>query len=256
MPLAPALRLRPLWLVLLGSLLFGCASQPGIGQSGPEVISAARTADEFVTPVGNSVLRVYDPWEPFNRRMYAFNARFDQYLFLPTVDAYQRLPVFAQDRFHNFFRNIDDIRNLVNSLLQFKAKVALNTSARLVWNSTLGILGLWDPATAMGIPKQKEDFGQTLGHWGIAPGPYLVLPILGPSSLRDGVGSLADFGLYFYTHPVNFIDDFYASTAYTGIYAVDLRSSLNFRYYQTGSPFEYQLVRLLHTKVRQTEVDK
>jgi phospholipid-binding lipoprotein MlaA len=217
-------------------------------------------ADSPTTPAATTsnvgwAQQIYDPWEPFNRRVYTFNAKFDESVFLPAVNAYEAIvPIYLQDRFTAFFANIDDIRNFLNSVLQLKPGVAAKTTARFAFNSTFGILGLWDVATAMEIPRQEEDFGQTLGHWGVTPGPYLVLPILGPSSVRDGFGSGVDLVSYFYIHPLNFVDHAAASAAYTVLYAIDLRHQYDFRYYQTGSPFEYQLVRRLYMQQRELEV--
>ena len=227
-------RIRPfpgsklLGLAVIVLLLLGCTSAPRVEPPGAAIIPAQRPVAEFVRPDGVYPIDVFDPWEPFNRRVYAFNAKFDQYIFLPVVGVYQSLPIFLQDRLHNVFQNFNDIGNLINAILQLKGEVAANTSSRIVWNTTIGILGLWDAATALGIPRQNEDFGQTLGHWGADPGPFLMLPILGPSSVRDGIGRLGDIGMYFYTHPVNFVDNFYVSTAYTGLYAIDVRSNLDF----------------------------
>jgi len=143
-----------------------------------------------------SALNVYDPLESWNRRVYHFNYRFDQWVFLPVVDGYRYItPSFLRTGVSNFFNNLGDVPNLVNSLLQLKGQRSLETTGRLLLNTTLGIAGLWDPATSMGLPRQSEDFGQTLGRWGLPPGPYLVLPFLSSSTVRDAGGTVVDWAV-------------------------------------------------------------
>ena len=146
------------------------------------------TAPGFEEPMAN-----YDPWEGMNRSIYKFNYGFDKYVFLPVVKAYEFiLPDVVQTGIANFFHNLYEITNVYNNLLQGNAEGTVNSSFRIVFNTTIGLAGILDPATPMGYPKMKEDFGQTLGVWGVGPGPYLVLPFLGPSSLRDGIGTGVD----------------------------------------------------------------
>ncbi len=134
-----------------------------------------------------------DPLEPLNRQVYAFNDGFDRAIARPVARGYQRVtPELVEEGIGNFFANLDDVSVLVNSILQAKGGKATRTTLRLAFNSTFGLFGLIDLAGAMGLEKENEDFGQTLGHWGLSPGPYLVLPILGPSNLRDGTGRIAD----------------------------------------------------------------
>ena len=220
---------------------------------------ARRQVEDVVRPGERFLVDVYDPIEGFNRSMYKFNAKFDEYVFLPVVEGYEAvMPDFFEDRLSNFFSNIADLRNLLNSILQLKGETTLNTLSRILINSTFGLGGLFDHATPLGINQQTEDFGQTLGHYGLNPGAYVVLPIFGPSSVRDTTGLLADAAArYFYLYtPVNFDDHFDRSSAATLVWAVDTRHQLNFRYYQTGSPFEYDLVRFLYKKNRELEIAK
>lgn len=135
-----------------------------------------------------------DPFEGYNRAMYDFNSDFDKALFRPVAEAYDEyVPRPVNTGISNFFNNLDDVLVLLNDLLQLKFAQAASDLSRLAWNSTVGLFGLIDVATPMGLPKHNEDFGQTLGHWGLGSGPYLVLPFLGPSSVRDGTGLLADW---------------------------------------------------------------
>jgi phospholipid-binding lipoprotein MlaA len=134
-----------------------------------------------------------DPLEPFNRGVYAFNDGVDTVLMKPLAQGYRAvLPQFVRTGVGNFFSNLDDITVAINSVLQLKIPQALSDVGRFVVNSTVGLLGLIDVATHFGLEKHSEDFGQTLGYWGIGSGPYLVLPLLGPSSVRDAIGRWVD----------------------------------------------------------------
>ena len=134
-----------------------------------------------------------DPWEGYNRSMYEVNDAVDRAVLKPVAQGYQKItPNVVQAGVTNFFGNLEDIGPGANNLLQGKVASGAGDFGRFVVNSTLGIFGLWDVATPMGLEKHNEDFGQTLGWWGAPPGPYLVLPLLGPSSLRDGPALLVD----------------------------------------------------------------
>jgi phospholipid-binding lipoprotein MlaA len=142
----------------------------------------------------------YDPWEPVNIRVHALNEIMDSRLLKPAANAYVRyLPQFARRGVSNFFSNIGDVSILANNVLQLKFDDALSDSGRLLLNTTVGIGGLLDVATPVGLEKNDEDFGQTLGRWGVGPGPYVVLPLFGPSTLRDTLG----LGVDTYTNPLN-----------------------------------------------------
>ena len=134
-----------------------------------------------------------DPLEKMNRGIFAFNEGLDHYALEPVATAWDFvIPGVVQDGIQNFFRNLDMPVILANDILQAKPAAAFEDVARFFFNSTLGIAGFFDVATRVGIPDNDEDFGQTLGYWGVPPGPYLVVPILGPYTLRDGVGEIAD----------------------------------------------------------------
>jgi phospholipid-binding lipoprotein MlaA len=136
----------------------------------------------------------YDPWEPFNEKMFEFNRRLDRYVLKPIAKVYAKIiPEPIQILINNGFDNIHFVPRFVNSLLQAKWGGAGRELARFVLNSTAGIGGLFDPAKDYwGIEKSREDFGQTLGVWGAPPGPYLVLPFLAPMTVRDGIGTAVD----------------------------------------------------------------
>ncbi|MDQ1362733.1 MAG: phospholipid-binding lipoprotein MlaA [Pseudomonadota bacterium] len=138
-----------------------------------------------------------DPLERYNRAVYNFNDTFDQYLLKPVAKGYDKVtPDPVQKGINNFFSNLDDIIVIVNDLLQLKPGQMLADSGRFVINSSLGLFGFIDWASDIGLEKHNEDFGQTLGAWGVAPGPYFMLPFLGPSTIRD-TGGLATDSYYF-----------------------------------------------------------
>lgn len=206
----------------------------------------------------------YDPLEGFNRRMYYFNAKFDRYIFLPVVTAYESVtPGVVQTGVSNFFSNLDELRTLINSLLQAKGRKAATTTARIAINTTIGIGGILDPATAWHITREEEDLGQTLGFYHVPPGAYLVLPLFGPSTVRDAVGLTFDSAAYnaemnglINEMDVSAGDEDILRTILLVLDAIDERHRLDFRYYQTGSPFEYELVRLLYLDKRALDIDK
>lgn len=137
-----------------------------------------------------------DPLEPLNRGIYRFNDAFDKALAKPVAQAYETVvPDPLQMMARSFFSNLDDVVVTFNDLLQFKFGQALADGGRVLVNSTFGLGGIADVASAIGLEKHDEDFGQTLGHWGIDSGPYLVLPFFGPSSVRDGIGRVVDTNL-------------------------------------------------------------
>ena len=134
-----------------------------------------------------------DPFEGWNRGVYKFNDKFDDYLARPVAETYEDwVPREVRDRVRNFFSNLADPFIGVNNLLQGKAAEAFDDWTRFILNTTVGLVGIHDVATDFGLEKHNEDFGQTFGRWGAGTGPYLVLPIFGSSNLRDGVGLAAD----------------------------------------------------------------
>lgn len=138
----------------------------------------------------------HDPFEPANRVVYTVNDSLDKAILRPVSVTYQTVTPDPVERgVRNFFQNIGEIRNATNNLLQGKLGPTGTSTGRFLINSTVGILGVFDVARHIGIERNVEDFGQTLGYWGLGPGPYLVLPLLGPSSVRDSAGFLGDIWL-------------------------------------------------------------
>lgn len=205
---------------------------------------------------------VADPWEGFNRSMYRFNYYFDKYLFLPVVNSYEFVtPIFLQERVSSFYNNIREVRNLTNSMFQLKGTESLTTLGRFVTNSTVGLGGLFDPATSFGLERQEQDFGKTLGYWGVKSGPYLVLPILGPSSVRDTGGLVVDntiyYGIYYAIDPFgNTGNSFAIGAGVNTLDYIDTRHQQSFRYYESGYPFEYYMVRFFYHEKREIESGK
>jgi len=137
-----------------------------------------------------------DPWEGLNRSTYKFNSFMDRNLFNPMGRAYKKItPKPVDTGISNFFSNLKDISVVANDVLQLKGQFA-SDAARFVFNSSFGLFGLIDVSSHIGLPRHKEDFGQTLGVWGVGPGPYLIVPLFGPSTVRDATGLLVDGALF------------------------------------------------------------
>ncbi len=165
-----------------------------------------------------------DPFESFNRSMFAFNEGVDKYAFKPAAKGYNYvMPDIASKGVSNFFSNIDDIVVFFNEILQFKIAEAVATSARIVFNTTFGLLGLIDVASDMDLPKHNEDFGQTLAVWGLPSGPYLVLPVIGPMNFRDTAGLAVDWS---YFDPIFDRQTLSASLATLTVKYIDIRAGL------------------------------
>lgn len=186
---------------------------------------------------------VYDPAERMNRAFYWFDAQADRYVLLPAVRGYEwLLPQLVRTGISNVFSNLGEITVFANSVLQLAPKKTGGTLARFVVNSTVGVAGLWDPATRIGLRAYQEDFGQTLGRWGVPAGPYFVVPLLGPSSVRDAFGDAVDRVPFFLIG----IPPFWSLPVET----VDERANNPFRYGEIGGAFEYDIVRFLATERR------
>ncbi len=237
--------------VLLGS---GCAAvQPVADGLEPPL----HTAENTLEPGTVYAVDIYDPIEGFNRRVYKFNYYFDKFLFLPAVNTYEFItPDYVEDRITNFVDNVFEFNNFTNNLAQGKFKRTGITLARFAVNTTIGVFGFWDPATRFGLDRKPEDFGQTLGHYGVGNGAYIVLPILGPSNLRDTTGLAADTVAFTTVGPPEWVDDNGATIIFTGVTALVDRRRQSFRYFASGSPFEYETIRMLYTAKREVQIDR
>jgi phospholipid-binding lipoprotein MlaA len=240
-------------IISLAALACACSQQPVKELEPPQREFEVQLQED-------GILDVYDPLEPVNRAVYNFNSGFDRYVFLPALNGYRAItPDPVENSVSNFFANLREMKYLANNLLQGELKSSAITLGRFAVNTTVGLLGLFDPATPMGLNPQEEDFGQTLGAWGVGDGPYLVLPFFGPSNLRDTGGLITDavaetnIDLFDWKDDSN-RDDY--RVAFTLLRAIDIRKNTAFRYYETGSPFEYELVRYAYTRVREEQIKK
>ena len=209
---------------------------------------------------------INDSLEPFNRRMYAFNTQLDRKVLYPASRVYAAVvPKPIRKGISNFYNNFSEIPTFVNSLLQLKPGKAANALGRFVVNSTVGVLGVADVAKNMGMKRDPETMGDTLGHYGVGTGPYLVLPMFGASNIRDAIGTgrdtvtegavrgVAEEKLFFDTGVFDKTVYGFTRPAVTGLNA---RSMLSMRYGDLNSPFEYDLVRALYHNYRKIQVVK
>lgn len=201
-------------------------------------------------------LAIYDPWEAMNRRIYHFNQRADEYVLLPLVRGYRFvLPTVVRHGVRNVFQNLGDITNLLNSILQLNAPRSLSTTGRLLLNTTVGLFGLFDPATALGLNRHNEDFGQTLGFYGVQPGPYLMLPLLGPSNVRDAGGRVLDTSASTQMNYINSTDIMRKYPALFGLQIIDERANTPYHYGSLNTPFEYEKLRYVFQKSRELKIN-
>ena len=190
----------------------------------PLLIVAAMVMSGCATVPADSGTDPRDPIESFNRQVFEFNDVVDRAVLKPVAQAYEFvLPEPVRDCVSNIFSNFREPSNAVNNLLQGKPIDAVSDTCRFVVNSTIGLLGCFDPARQMGLEKHNEDFGQTLGRWGIGSGPYLVVPILGPSTVRDAIGI---YGAEPYLDVNFYIDNVRVRNAILGTRVVNQRAEL------------------------------
>lgn len=193
------LAIRVLLAAVLLSFAAGCATRPGV-KSDPR-----------------------DPWERMNRATFTFNDKLDRAILKPVARAYRKVtPHPVQVGVSNFMTNVSYPTVMVNDLLQGRFTPLVRDTGRLLINTTIGVGGLFDPATSMGFEKNDRDFGQTLGVWGVKSGPYLVIPFLGPSDVRDGVGRVGDV----FSDPRHYIRNNYWSYGLWALGFVDSRAHL------------------------------
>jgi phospholipid-binding lipoprotein MlaA len=232
--------------------LTGCAaSNAHLASEIPAMHAVSEFSDD------ESVSHIKDPWEGFNKGMYKFNYQADRLVLLPVVNAYETAaPRLLQTGVSHFFANIRELRTLYNSMLQAKGKKSLITLGRFLTNSTIGLGGLFDPATSLGWRQQYEDFDRTLESWGIGTGPYLVLPLFGPSTARNASGLAVDGAVRWAV--MNGVDPFAGTGAgseiemgTSSLETLDLRHRESFRYYESDYPFEYYMVRYIFSERRE-----
>jgi len=228
---APACLVRALAAALFLAVLAGCASiPPGAGTH----------------PV--------DPLEVYNRHVFDLNERVDRALLKPIAQAYEAVvPEDLRICINNAFLNLLEPVNSINNLLQGKPSEAVADLCRMVVNSTVGLLGCFDVAAKAGAPRSHEDFGQTLGRWGMEPGPYFVLPLLGPSSVRDTAGRLFDF---LGTDPLWYIRNIPLRNSLVGARLIDQRAALlpAEKVFEAAALDKYQFARDAYLQLRRNLV--
>lgn len=172
---------------------------------------------------GTALAQQADPLEAYNRSMTRFNDTVDEVVLKPVATAYQQaMPAPVRTGVSNFFGNLGDAWSFVNNILQAKPEGALHSFWRVVINSTMGLGGVLDPATEMRLQRHREDFGQTLGYWGVPAGPYFVLPLFGPSTLRDAAALPVDA----YGSAVGHVNDVSVRNSLIGVNVIQTRASL------------------------------
>jgi len=197
-----------------------------------------------------------DPWEPFNRSVFEFNEGLDKYLLKPVVAAYRFiLPEIVRDGIYNFFSNYSDIYTALQNLLQGKPDLAFNDLMRVAVNTIFGLGGLMDVATPGGLPKHKEDWGQTFGVWGVPSGPYVVLPFFGPSTVRDTFGTAADLET---DYLFKYIPDVGLRNSITGLRVINARNT----FYEAGDLLDgaaldkYSFIRDAYLQRREYQINE
>ena len=226
-------KMKHFLLLCMATLLVGCASIPAGVEPSPQ-----------------------DPWESFNRSVFEFNEGLDAYLLKPVVAGYRFvLPEFVREGIYNFFSNYNDIYTSLFNLLQGKPGYAFNDFMRVAVNTTMGLGGLLDLATPGGLEKHKEDWGQTLGVWGVPAGPYVVLPFFGPSNVRDTFGTVADLES---DYLFRLLPDVALRNSITGLRVVNARNT----YYEAGDLLEgaaidkYSFMRDAYIQRRQYQINE
>ena len=228
-----ASRFKRLVLLSMACLFVGCASIPAGVEPSPR-----------------------DPWEPFNRSVFEFNEGLDKYLLKPVVAAYRFiLPEIVRDGIYNFFSNYSDIYTALQNLLQGKPDLAFNDLMRVAVNTIFGLGGLMDLATPGGLPKHKEDWGQTFGVWGLPSGPYVVLPFFGPSTIRDTFGTAADLET---DYLFKYIPDVGLRNSITGLRVINARNT----FYEAGDLLDgaaldkYSFIRDAYLQRREYQINE
>lgn len=233
--------------------------------AGPDPAGFRTTVHHWPTEDSPSLrfLDVYDPWEPMNRNLYEVNASLDKYVMYPAATLYKVfIPEPIRTGVRNFYNNLNEMPTALNSILQGRMRKAAISFTRFLINSTFGLLGVRDLASRnKKLPRQNEDVGQTLGYWGLGPGPYFVMPVMGPSSVRDTVGFGGDI-LILYVE----VEMIYQAAGMEDSSPLDLtdlilrglniRANTAFSYHSTGSPFEYEMVRFIYTKKRELDIQR
>ncbi|MGB6127842.1 MAG: VacJ family lipoprotein [Psychrilyobacter sp.] len=242
-------------LILITLIFMGCNKLEVKEKKIYNVTKKTTTKENFKFNLNDgesNLMYAYDPFEPLNRRIYYFNYQFDYWVALPVSNSYKFfLPQTIRTGVGNFFNNLYEPISTVNGILILDYKTIFTGISRFFINTTAGILGLFDIATLIKIPEHKVTLNDTLAIYGVKDGPYLILPFLGPSDLRNASSLLTTFVLRAPLDPINIYggsDTLWHDLAIKGLEAVDARSGVDFQYYSLGTPFEYEYIRLLYLK--------
>ncbi|MCK7592320.1 MlaA family lipoprotein [Pseudomarimonas salicorniae] len=244
-------RLSPLLLCLV---LLGAG--PAFAQTPQPVVPAAEEDPFLVAEMQDdaqalSSFEALDPWQGFNRPVYRFNRGFDRIIFRPIAKVYDKVtPKLVKTGVNNFFDNLQEPVVTVNLLLQGRPKAALQSFGRFLMNSTLGLAGVLDPASHARFPRHRGDFGQTFGRWGWKKSRYIVLPIFGPATVRDGLGK----GVNTRVSPIDWLAR-EEGAEYTLLYGIDARArALSAEALLEGAADEYLLVRDAYLQNRRCQI--
>ncbi|NDI78588.1 MULTISPECIES: MlaA family lipoprotein [Psychrilyobacter] len=244
--------------ILITLLFIGCSSvevKEKVSSHEAEKIVVAKDFKLHLKDGESDIMDTYDPLEPLNRRIYYFNYQFDNWVWLPISNSYNFfLPQTIRTGINNFFSNLYEPISAINGVLLLDSKTVFTGISRFIINTTIGVAGLFDVATLINIPKRELTLNDTLAVYGVKDGPYLILPFLGPSDLRNAGSRLTTFAL----NPIH-SGSLETDLVIKGVEGVDTRSRTDFRYYSLGTPFEYEVVRLLYLKsmeIRETNIKK
>ncbi|MCS5421566.1 VacJ family lipoprotein [Psychrilyobacter sp. S5] len=244
--------------ILITLLFMGCTGvkvKEKVSSDKAEKIFIVKSSKLHLNDGKSHIMDAYDPFEPLNRRIYYFNYQFDKWVGLPVSDSYKFfLPQTARTGVGNFFSNLYEPISAINGVLILDYKAVFTGIGRFFINTTIGVAGLFDVATLINIPKRELTLNDTLAVYGVKDGPYLILPFLGPSDLRNAGSRLTTFAL----NPIH-SGSLETDLVIKGVEGVDTRSRTDFRYYSLGTPFEYEVVRLLYLKsmeIRETNIKK
>lgn len=234
-------------LVLISSFMISCSSvEKKVKVSNQEYIELQVEEDK------NILFGKTDYLSPLNRRFYAFNCFADRTVIYPIMTTYDYyVPNFVQDRVKNFVSNFGDIRNTANLLLQFRILEAVESTFRFAINSTIGILGMFDVASEMGIKKYQESLGNTLAYYGVGEGFYIMAPLIGPTTLRDSIGMGAEgYGLA-ELDPYDVINIDVATIWFSTLVGFQMKKDANIYFGESDYIFEYEYLNYLSSKMRE-----
>jgi phospholipid-binding lipoprotein MlaA len=245
-------------IIFITLLLIGCSSVEKEPTKVYKTTEKDKVNFELHLKTDHSMMDAYDPFEQMNRRIYYFNYELDKWVGLPVSNSYKFfLPQTVRTGVKNFFSNLYEPISAVNGILVLDYKVVLTGVGRFLVNTTVGIVGLFDVASVIHLREKKRTLDETFATYGIGPGPYLILPFLGPSNLRNLTSRVTTFVLRAPLDPINvFTGELWEDIAIFGVKAVDMRSRIPFHAYSLGTPFEYEYIRMLYLRSSELKVEK